>query len=353
MKFMNLTSTFSLVLLMCITIFSSCTKEDVQPEDQVTTDEVSVDAIDVKVIDNTLVFNSQKDFDKAYKIVTSEDKDAINAWANSLDFKSIYSWYEDAFEALCCDVDEDMIKSVQRDFEGKAIISDEGDVTSLQNAGSLTRFMNTDGMFKIRESIIMVQGNKMISIPDGDQRKLAKALTTLEQDVDNDIFIHDIVKEDSRTYCNWTQEQEKEVTSGGKRYRYKSKIQLQDLSFVVYNDPFFGTFYTIIFEIYTNLNHKRKRWIGWGCERRYHTWGMGYQMFHNLNNYGISLANPLSGGTGWTSGHECDFNHHHGIIYEPFVSYSAYIGGGVTNLDRLGQNASVTGPSISLSTYCD
>jgi hypothetical protein len=211
---------FASVLLVSGIVMVSCSKDEI-----LTKNEGKVSEKGYSIKDGIIVFNTLEDFKKILNYLNSSTPEEIKKWEESIDFTSMFKYYELASDDLCCGENANDFESLKAKYEGK-IRFEKNDIQPLLVLGTVGRLVDTEGFFKIGKSIVKYTEDKAISIPDGDLDKLQTAINTLQHDADNGIYIHDLFKSD-KTNCAGVQTQKKYDNSGD--YYLESKLSLINL----------------------------------------------------------------------------------------------------------------------------
>ena len=145
----------------------------------------------VNVEKGILMFNTSDDFTKTIDFLGNATETEIAKWENSLTgFTSVTKNYLTARKAM---KETENIDSLQAVYSGKVTIKGDGTIEPiLENGKVYGRIVNEKGLYQVGKSIVKYSGGMVISIPDGDEKKLALAMSNLKQDILNGIYIHPI-----------------------------------------------------------------------------------------------------------------------------------------------------------------
>jgi hypothetical protein len=142
-----------------------------------------------------LVFESAEDLDKLTNFLGKATKSEIEKWENSLvGFNSVTKNYLNVRKSLSEMGDLDSLKIA---YQGKVIIKDDGTVFPvIENGTIFGRIITEKGLYKVGSSLVKYVDGLVISIPDGDENKLAQAISSQKQDTKNGVYIHPLMLKD-------------------------------------------------------------------------------------------------------------------------------------------------------------
>ncbi len=296
--------------------------------------------VKVKVEDGSLLFETLEDLQKVIDFLGKATPTEISKWENSLvGFTSVSRNYLDARD-LKNDID---IPDLKLRYNGKVIIKDDGTIEPfISNGIHFGRIINEKGIYKIGKTIVQYYNNRVISIPDGDERKLQIAINTLKQDTLNGIYIHPLILGEipqnssnnsvqTRSFCSdgcpinedgngigFTKQGFDDANSS--QYKMVGKSRIVDNSTVTLN-PSSGCGYAFVFiHISVSNSITLEKWVKpflkswqWREITTGFAWGYGWDINMRINNftgfyYPSAAGSPRNetGGWAWTvngSGH--------------------------------------------------
>lgn len=143
----------------------------------------------VNVEKGVLKFNTLDDFTKTIEFLGNATETEIAKWENSLiGFTSVTKNYLTARKAM---KETENIDSLQAVYSGEVTIKNDGTIEPiLENGKVFGRIVNEKGLYQVGKSIVKYSGGMVISIPDGDEKKLSLAINNLKQDIANGIYVH-------------------------------------------------------------------------------------------------------------------------------------------------------------------
>lgn len=122
----------------------------------------------VQVMDSTLVFQSLEQYAQVRAWVQTASVETLMAWQQSLGFKSIRYYYEEAMAQQCCPDEEGNIAQIAAAYAGKVIYnSEENDINPLLPFIMTGWLLNHRSNLKIGNSLVHYTADHVICILDG------------------------------------------------------------------------------------------------------------------------------------------------------------------------------------------
>lgn len=262
----------------------------------------------VKIENGTLIFNTSDDFTNTIDFLSNATEAEIAKWENSLiGFTSVTKNYDTARKALN---DTGNIDSLQKVYNGKVIIKSDGTIEPiLKNGVTFGRIVNEKGLYRIGEAIVKYSNDMVISIPDGDEKKLLKAINTIKHDIPNGIYIHPLKLGEitpnldnnilqTRSFCSNgcpTSESgggNRTFGSNGSQYRISGNFSILDNTSIVSAGICSGN--AILVNIHANTNVVLDKWVkpflqSWQWRETSSdggfNWGFGWGIDITINGY--------------------------------------------------------------------
>lgn len=352
----------------------------------------------ITVMDGILVFETADGFGKTIDFLEKATPSEISKWENTLTgFTSVTKHYNDVRKAM---FDGGNLDSLQALYAGQVILKNDGTIEPIiENGVTFGRIINEKGMYKVGRTTIKYSNNMVISILDGDESKLGRAISTLKQDTSNGIYIHPlklgVLSPNSSNNTTAVQMRNSFCTDGcpisedgngpgataqdrddsdEDTYKMVGKFEIHDNSTPILPNGY-GIGYTRFVNIHVTTRITLEKWVKpflkswrWSEQGTGIAWGFGWEIQTRVDGYnGLYPYNNINetGGWAWTVdgiGHiDADipiWKIQVSSDYFPELITAMQNNGGITICaKRIGLRAEAlqTSPTLSkihISTYC-
>lgn len=151
-----------------------------------------MDGLNIKAKDGALHFTDQTTFFKDIEKISNMSDEEFSDFEKQLGFKSLSTYLEEAYEAFDNLKTEFDLKEWQIKYADIVELRDSI-VTPLISSSAYQRTINRNGEYFLENAFAKVIGGNLITIVDGDKKKLKSALNLKTSDSNKGIFIDKII----------------------------------------------------------------------------------------------------------------------------------------------------------------
>lgn len=199
------------LVFLCVSflfLLQSCSKTEVV--ETLDTTEITTNGLslrDAVLEQDYLKFNSVEHYRNALEEITQMDKKSVIAWAKAKNFSSMQIRYDEMLQdyELLAETAESFadVVTFRRHYNEIAMFENTGEVDMNVPVGIDATLLNTKGMVKIANDILIYSSDKLVTIVGGDANKITEAMQATVSNLDMSIIVKPIitVATNDRTPC--------------------------------------------------------------------------------------------------------------------------------------------------------